>query len=171
MNNSDEFDRLRAKLAEARRLLDEAQKQVPVLCVPASIAVECAHIAARGQHSAAIEFANRWAQPRYSAPVPAQPAVPDDVTKDAKTVLGMEHGQVLVLRRADTKQSAGIAALSNIGTTPYIHRLDGSKIWLGDHIHGDKFTGVFEAVAVPKVEWPDAAILSSTDSEGRKDGA
>lgn len=92
-------------------------------------------------------------------------AVPEAVAKDAKTILGMDHGQVVMLRRADTKDSCGIGAVSAIGTSSYIHRLDGSKIYLGDHIHRDGFTGFFEALAVPALEWPDAAILSATDDE------
>jgi hypothetical protein len=74
---SNELTHRTTKLTEARRLLDDARAQKPVLCVPASIANDVAHIAARGQFDAAIEVARRYSQPFYAAaPVPAQPASP-----------------------------------------------------------------------------------------------
>lgn len=158
---------LTARHFTADELREALAKVMDAAPVPAQPAVQT--------YSGPCMCARDHCQNRTSMPHPtwkcrkeSQPAVPDDVAKDAKTVLGMEHGQVLVLRRADTKQSCGIGALFGVGICPYIHRLDGSRIYLGCHAHGDKFTGVFEALAVPKVEWPDAAILSAADSEVTK---
>lgn len=76
-----EIDALTAELSEARRLLDEARKQEP--------------LAWRNPHNGVVIEPRRksqegvgggypnFSQPLYASPVPAQPAVPDDVAKDA----------------------------------------------------------------------------------------
>ena len=63
---------LRAQLAADQSRLAEIEAQEPEMCIPTHIGVQAAHIAARGQHNAAIEFARRYEQPRFARPV--QPA-------------------------------------------------------------------------------------------------
>ena len=65
-----EIDALTAELAEARRLLDEARKQEPV--------VECFSEVAHGwRECARPDSCSNAKRNHYAAPVPAQPAVPD----------------------------------------------------------------------------------------------
>ena len=138
----NEIDRLRAELTEARRLLDEARTTF----------VGIAGATARAWELPRNEFIDEflpWAQSRArdavekmkAAPVPAQPAVPDDVAKDAARYRWL---------RKEAQQGA-VRTLLPLTRCHYVIVNESAY----DHPTFD------EAI--------DAAILSATDAEGRKD--